>query len=100
MSSKGYASRATRDLVDMIADTASEEPVTVFCIHDADASGTMIAQSLQEETRARNRRRIEIVDIGLQPWQAIEMKLPVEDVKYDKAQPVASYVLVREDGKT
>jgi hypothetical protein len=59
----------------------------------------MIAQSLQEETRARNRRRIETVDIGLQPWPAIEMKLPVEDVKYDKAQPVASYVLAREDGK-
>jgi hypothetical protein len=99
MSSKGYASRAARDLVDMIADTAEDEPVTVFCIHDADASGTMIVQSLQEATRARNRRRIEIVDIGLQPWQAKQMELPVEDVHYEKRQPVASYVLAREDGK-
>jgi DNA topoisomerase VI subunit B len=53
MSSKGYASRAARDLIDLIADTADDEPVTVFCIHDADASGTMIFQTLQEATRAR-----------------------------------------------
>jgi hypothetical protein len=34
MSSKGYSSRAARDLIDLIADTADTEPVTVFCIHD------------------------------------------------------------------
>jgi hypothetical protein len=100
LSSKGYSTRAARDLIDLIADTADAEPVTVFCIHDADAAGTMIAQTLQEATRARGRRRIEIVDIGLQPWDAIgEMKLPEEDVKYDKEQPVAAYVLARDDGR-
>ena len=97
MSSKGYATRAARDLIDMVADTADREPVMVFCIHDADASGTMIAQTLQEATRARGRRRIEIVDIGLQPWDAIAMGLPIEDVTYDKVQPVAGYVLDRRD---
>jgi DNA topoisomerase VI subunit B len=99
MSSKGYASRAARDLIDLIADTSDDEPVTVFCIHDADASGTMIVQTLQEATRARNRRRIEIIDIGLEPWQAIEMSLPIEDVAYDKVQPVADYVRDRPDGE-
>jgi hypothetical protein len=99
MSSKGYASRAARDLIDAIADTAEHEPVTVFCIHDADAAGTMIAQSLQEATRARGRRRIEIVDIGLQPWNAIAMDLPIEDVSHGKPQPVAAYVLDRDDGE-
>ncbi|MGD0108723.1 MAG: hypothetical protein ABSC06_32505, partial [Rhodopila sp.] len=98
MSSKGYASRAARDVIDAIADTAEHEPVTVFCIHDADAAGTMIAQSLQEATRARGRRRVDIIDIGLQPWDAIEMGLPLEDVSHGKPQPVAAYVLGRDDG--
>ena len=57
----------------------------MLCIHDADAAGTMIAQTLQEATRARGRRRIEIVDLGLQPWQAIAMGLPVEDVELRQA---------------
>jgi hypothetical protein len=97
MSSKGYASRAARDLIDAIADTAEQEPVTVSCIHDAAAAGTMIAQSLQEATRACGRRRIEIVDIGLQPWNTVAMGLPVEDVSHGKPQPVAAYVLDRDD---
>ena len=98
MSSKGYSTRTARDLIDMIADTSRDEPVTVFCIHDADASGTMIAQTLQEATKARGRRRIEIVDIGLQPWDADELGLPVENVSYKKQQPVAEYVRSRHDG--
>ena len=100
MSSKGYASRAARDLIDAIADTAEQEPVTVSCIHDAAAAGTMIAQSLQEATRACGRRRIEIVDIGLQPWNTVAMGLPVEDVSHGKPQPVAAYVLDRDDVDT
>jgi hypothetical protein len=48
MTSKGFCTRAARDLLDLLAD--SNEPVRIFCIHDADASGTMIYQTLQEET--------------------------------------------------
>jgi len=96
ISSKGFASRAARDWIDKVADTG--EPVIVFCIHDADAAGTMIAQTLQEATRARGRRRIEIVDVGLQPWVAREMGLPIENVSYEKPQPVADYVKSRPDG--
>jgi hypothetical protein len=43
-------------------------------------------------------RRIKIVDIGLQPWDAISMGLSVEEgIKYKKRQPVAEYVRERFD---
>ena len=37
MSSKGFSTRAARDLVDKLAE--HDEPVTIFCVHDADACG-------------------------------------------------------------
>jgi DNA topoisomerase VI subunit A len=58
MSSKGFSTRACRDLIDKLAE--HDEPVTVFCAHDADAYGTMIYQTLQEATRARGARKIRI----------------------------------------
>ena len=97
MSGKGYSSRAARDLIDKIADTVGDEPVMVFCLHDADAPGSMIAQTLQEATLARGRRRIEIVDLGLYPWQAIDMGLPVEDISYERPMPVSEHVRARCD---
>lgn len=51
MSSKGFSSRAARDLIDKLAE--HDEPVEVFCAHDADGYGTIIYQTLQEETKAR-----------------------------------------------
>ena len=89
---KGYSSRAARDLIDKIADTSDREPITVYCLHDSDLPGSMIAQTLQEATRARGRRRIEIIDLGLYPWQAIKMGLPVEGISYDKPHPVSEKV--------
>ena len=70
MSSKGFSTRAARDLIDKLAE--HDEPIQVFCAHDADASGTMIYQTLQEATRARGARKIEIVNIGLEPWEAVD----------------------------
>src|SRR5262249_28595320 len=98
MSSKGYTTRAARDLVDKLAE--HDEPCTIFCVHDADAYGTMIYQTFQQATRARGARKVHIVDLGLQPWEAIEMGLDVEDVERDgnKRKPVAEYVLGRDDG--
>lgn len=91
MTSKGFSSRAARDLLDLLADT--DEPLSVFCVHDADASGTMIYQTLQEATKARQRRRVEIINLGLEPWEALGMDLQVEDVKgRDRRAPVADYV--------
>jgi hypothetical protein len=71
MTSKGQPTRAARDLIDLIGETT--EPVQVFCLHDADAAGTKIFQTLQEETRARPRRNVEIIDLGLNPVEAREL---------------------------
>jgi hypothetical protein len=92
MTSKGFASRAARDVLDMLGD--SEEDLYFYCIHDADAYETTIYQSLQEATRARPCRRVHIVNLGLEPAEALEMGLQIEDVnrKGDKGAPVASYV--------
>jgi hypothetical protein len=93
MTSKGQPTRAARDIIDLIGE--SDEPVWVFCLHDSDAAGTMIFQSLQEETRARPRRNVEIVNLGLDPWEAVELAeqglVEIEDVSYKTRQGVASY---------
>ena len=95
MSSKGFATRAARDLIDKLV--ARDEPIEVFCAHDADASGTMIYQTLQEATRARGARKIRIVNIGLEPWEAVEMGLEVETIEEkDRRKPVAGYVAEHE----
>jgi Topoisomerase 6 subunit A/Spo11, Toprim domain len=92
MSSKGFSTRAARDLIDKLAE--HDEPITVFCVHDADAFGTTIYQTLQEATRARGARKIKIVNLGLEAWEAIAMSLEVEDLEEnDRRKPVASYVL-------
>jgi hypothetical protein len=88
MSSKGFTTRAARDLVDKLAE--HDEPVTIFCVHDADAWGTMIYQTFQEETKARGARKVQIVNIGLEPWEVLELGVEVETVpKADKRKPVA-----------
>jgi hypothetical protein len=96
LSSKGFSTRAARDLVDKLAE--HDEAVEVFCAHDADGPGTMIYQTFQEATKARGARKIKIINLGLEPWEAIEMGLEVEDVEAGKKRkPVADYVLDRED---
>jgi hypothetical protein len=96
MSSKGFSTRAARDLVDKLAE--HDEPVTIFCVHDADAAGTMIYQTFQEATKAREARKVKIVNLGLEPWEALAMGLDVEDVEEnDRRKPVADYVIERED---
>jgi hypothetical protein len=96
-SSKGFTTRAVRDLVDKLAE--HDEPVTVFCVHDADAYGTMIYQTFQEATKARGARKIQIINFGLEPWEARDLGLEVEAVKTEeRRKPVADYVREREDG--
>jgi len=91
MSSKGFSTRAARDLIDKLVE--HDEPVTVFCVHDADAFGTTIYQSLQEETKARGARKITIINLGLEPWEAVEMGLEIEEVEEkERRKPVADYV--------
>jgi hypothetical protein len=96
MSSKGFSTRAARDLVDKLAE--HDEPVTIFCVHDADAYGTMIYQTLQEATKALGARKIEIANLGLEPWEALAMGLEAESVeKGERRKPVADYILERDD---
>jgi hypothetical protein len=92
MTSKGFASRAARDLIDMLGET--DEEVRFFCIHDADAAGTMIYQALQEATKARDGRKVRIINLGLDPEEALEMGLQVEepDRKAGRTPAVADYL--------
>lgn len=91
LTSKGHASGAAKDVIDFLAGTG--EDITVFCIHDADAAGTVIYQALQEETRARPERKIQIINWGLEVEEARQMGLQVEDLDRPKQRrPVASYV--------
>jgi hypothetical protein len=91
LSSKGFSTRAARDIIDKLAE--HDEPIQVFCVHDADASGGMIYQTLQEATKARGARKIAIVNLGLEPWEAVAMGLEVETLeKGTHRRPVADYV--------
>lgn len=91
LTSKGFASRAARDVIDLLGDTG--EPLTFYAIHDADGYGTMIYQALQQATRARPSRRVEILNLGLEPDEAVAMQLEIESFgEKDKAVSVADYV--------
>jgi hypothetical protein len=97
LSCKGFTTRAGRDLIDKIVDTG--EPVRVFSVHDADAAGTLIHHTLQNATRARGARKIQIIDFGLQPWEGVALGLQVEEVEIEytkdgkqRKRPVGEYV--------
>jgi hypothetical protein len=90
MTSKGYASRAVKDILDLLGET--DEELLFFCIHDADAAGTMIYESLQEGTKARPGRKVRIINLGLDPQEALEMGLEVEHVNAKGKKAVASYL--------
>lgn len=92
MTSQGFASRAVRDVIDLLGE--GEEEIYFFCIHDADASGTMIHQSLLEETKARGARKVHIVNLGLEPREARDMGLEVETFREPGGRrlPVADYL--------
>ena len=90
LTSKGYASRAVKDLFDLLGDTGEE--IQFFCIHDSDAAGTKIYETLQEATLARAARRIKIINLGLEPWEANGMQLEVERFENKSRKPVADYV--------
>lgn len=92
LTSKGFATRAAKDVIDLLGESIEE--ITFFCIHDADASGTMIYETLVEATKARPKRKVNIINLGLEPWEGMEMGLSVEVVKKTKKRrkPVAHYI--------
>lgn len=90
LSSKGYASRAVKDLFDLLGET--DEEIQFFCVHDADAAGTKIFETLQEATSARPGRRVPVINLGLEPEEAATLNLEVETFESKKSRPVAEYV--------
>ncbi|CCC86395.1 hypothetical protein PPM_p0245 (plasmid) [Paenibacillus polymyxa M1] len=90
LSSKGYASRAVKDLFDLLGET--EEEIQFFCVHDADAAGTKIFETLQEATLARPERKVKVINLGLDPEEAIELGLQIETFQNDSRRPVADYL--------
>jgi hypothetical protein len=98
LSSKGFSSRAARDLIDKIGSSGKEEPTKFFCVHDADASGSLISQTLTRATKARGARLVEVIDLGLFPWVALSEGLLRERVerKSNKRRPVADYIKARD----
>ncbi|HAS43479.1 MAG TPA: hypothetical protein DCS93_23570 [Microscillaceae bacterium] len=91
LTSKGFASRAARDVIDLLAET--EEELLFFCIHDADISGTLIYQALQGATKARPERKVKIINLGLEPWQGLAMNLEIETLERSSKKTPAQYVL-------
>ena len=56
----------------------------------------MIYQTFQEQTKARGARKIKIENLGLEPWEALDMGLEVETVERGKRRkPVAEYTCDR-----
>ena len=91
LSSKGFASRAVRDLIDLLGEDGEE--IHVFCIHDADGPGTAIYEGLVEGTVARAARRVKVHNLGLEPWEAVAAGLQVETFERRKQRTVvAKYV--------
>ncbi|HKM55930.1 MAG TPA: ATP-binding protein [Isosphaeraceae bacterium] len=94
LTSKGQPTDAARDLIDLIGE--AREPVQVFLIHDCDAAGTIIFQSFQDETAARPKRSLEIVNLGLDVKEARQLAdggiVQIENVSRNADQPVARYV--------
>ncbi len=95
LTSKGFASRAARDVLDLLGE--SDEEIVFFAVHDADGYGTKIFESLQQGTRARPGRRVKVVNLGLEPAEARKMGLQVETFTKKKGIiPVAKYVPARD----
>jgi hypothetical protein len=100
LTSKGYATRAVCDVLNVIGETS--EPILVFCIHDADGPGTVIFESMEQAVKARPgaSAKVRIINLGLEPEDAVKMGLEAEKVerKKDKktgqkrAIPVAGYL--------
>ena len=95
MTSRGFTTRALKDILDKLAD--HNEPLKVFCVTDADAAGSMIYQTLVGETKARAARKIEIINLGLLPWEAESMGLQHEEMEpIKKRRAVADHILAHE----
>jgi hypothetical protein len=101
--SKGFTTRAAKDLLDKIA--LKKEPTNFWAAHDADASGSLIHQTLVQETKTRGARLVNVIELGLFPWDALRQGLLKEPVKKKRKKnsdeyywrPVADYIKERDE---
>jgi hypothetical protein len=93
LSSKGFASRAVRDLIDLLGDHGEE--IHVFAIHDADGPGTAIYEALVEETIARPSRKVVVHNLGMEPWEGMQLGLQVETFEMRKQRTTAAKYINR-----
>ena len=75
LTSKGFATRAARDVMQLMKK--SGEPVVFFCVHDADGPGTVIYDNLR---RALEGFGVIVINLGLDPAEGRRMRLSVEPV--------------------
>jgi hypothetical protein len=80
--SKGFATRAVADLLNLLGGRG--DPLTILCIHDADGHGTYIFHALAEAARRRSGRQIDVINLGLEPEEALAMGLDPEPVVQKK----------------
>lgn len=73
----GFAVHAAKEL---FAKIEKNIPVEIYCLHDADISGVEIARTLRKELLFED-YRVDIIDLGLRPQEAIDLKLPSEEVE-------------------
>ena len=72
---EGYASEAVR----LLFDTASKnQGYQLFVLHDADPHGYNICRTLGEETRRMPGYQVEVIDLGLNLQEALDLRLPTE----------------------
>ena len=82
---EGYASRAAKILL----STASEQNMTLLSLHDADPYGYNIARTLREATETCPNHHVDVIDIGLQLDEALDMGLQTEFFYRKNALPSA-----------
>jgi hypothetical protein len=86
VTSKGFATRAVADLLNLLGEDG--EPLIILCIHDADGHGTYIFHAVVEAARRRSGRQIDVVNLGLEPEEALAMGLEPEPVLLKKKRAV------------
>jgi hypothetical protein len=94
ITSKGQPTDAVHVAICRIGLTG--EPVQILALHDADCAGSKMIEVLRDEARSRAGDSIEIIDLGLGLEEAVELAqqgiVEIEDVRYEKVQPVGSHV--------
>jgi hypothetical protein len=81
---EGYATEAARTL---LQNADRETDYKIFVLHDADPDGYNIARTLREETARMPGYHVDVIDLGLNLKEALEMELQTEEFTRRKELP-------------